>query len=310
MGEHIGYLAEYLVNIGCIQVYAVSHDVHQQVFLNEKFLFEKDVTRNIYHKLCEFPVTVDIDRMSSGEREDGWMSYRLPVISKYRKQSSLRSRSLNDLEPIDYAQELKESGWRGCFCRHCGLSLVSKGIEQFSCYSLPSEYWQELVDCWLCHEDQVTQFGRKLDPNIMIVKQGNIFVGLDYLLLDVHDVVLDRLEFKKNPNGQNDVFCRQDGAWLGQGLYNNASGQIESLKFYKYQLKTSSDHQLMSPKDLFDIVRVFVEDLTYHAKLHACYRFVIIDYHDRSRTYLHVSSTIIKRWTIIWAVKNIYLTFR
>ena len=288
MGKHIEYLAEYLVNIGCIQVYAISYDATQQIFLNEKFLFEKDVTRNIYRRLCEFPVTVDISRMSSEERKDGWMSYRLPVISKYRKQEKLRSRSLNNLEPIDYVQELRESGWRGCYCRHCDSALILMDIEQFSCYSLPSEYWQELVDCWVCHEDQLTQFGRKLDPNIMIAKQGTIFVGLDCLLLDAHDVMLDRLEFKRNPNGQNDVFCRQDGTWLGQVFYNNASGQLESLKFYKYQLKTSSNYQPVSLMDPFDIVRVFVDDLTYHAKLHACYHFAIMDFHDRSRTYLHV----------------------
>jgi hypothetical protein len=289
----IDYLAEYLVNIGCIQINArLSPDPQQQLFINERFLFRHDVERSTYHRLCEFPVTVDMKRMNNEHHPEGDI-YRLPVLPKYKRKTRLQTRSLDDLESRNYAQELQEWGWVGCFCPKCDTSLVISPTVLSTCHNLPSEYWHELTDCWLCHEDHITQFGAKLDPATMVPKRGQCLVGLIYIVFHRDDVAVDGLMTQNDDDVTRkgrlrNIYCRKDGHWLGQGRYDENQGRWEWLRFYKYQIKGVG-----SPKKMvvypFSFLRVFVDELIRMTQLHACYHFILADYHDTSKMYLYVS---------------------
>lgn len=78
-------------------------------------------------------------------------------------------------------------------CSSCSLALVQSQNERsptkLSFHDLPSEYWSELLDAWMCHHDQklhdqVLQHSRGLWP-----KPGQALVGGSYFLFDESAVV-------------------------------------------------------------------------------------------------------------------------
>ncbi|KAJ1661049.1 E3 ubiquitin-protein ligase E3D [Dispira simplex] len=91
-------------------------------------------------------------------------------------------------------------------CRWCGFTLIlpkrTKSNTSSHCYfstlDLPSEHWTELLDCWMCHPDEETQFIMQYDrdmsqPGVRIhpwnPKSNQILVGHTYVLINESDVV-------------------------------------------------------------------------------------------------------------------------
>jgi hypothetical protein len=67
-------------------------------------------------------------------------------------------------------------------CSHCSTPLVSFH-DKVSYSAMPSEYWSELVEAWVCHQDQ------QLNENILAHKDGylpqsdEVLVASSYLLV-------------------------------------------------------------------------------------------------------------------------------
>jgi len=109
---------------------------------------------------------------------------------------------LNCMKPVDF------------ICSSCSLPLIrcrdSNSESQPSFSDLPSEYWSELVEAWMCHSEQ------KLSPNV--VKHGNgsaegirpsathVLVGGSYILVDVANVVEASLRVPTTAKVRYDLF--------------------------------------------------------------------------------------------------------
>lgn len=63
-----------------------------------------------------------------------------------------------------------------------GLGSPSGPIQRV--VDLPSEHWQELVDCWMCHEEDFTE----LREGDLGARHGQALVGGTYLLIHAKDV--------------------------------------------------------------------------------------------------------------------------
>ncbi|KAG0232920.1 hypothetical protein BGW42_007829 [Actinomortierella wolfii] len=56
---------------------------------------------------------------------------------------------------------------------------------------LPSEHWQELVECWMCHDEEDIKELREGDLG---AREGQVLVGATYLLIHALDIDQDALQ--------------------------------------------------------------------------------------------------------------------
>ena len=83
-------------------------------------------------------------------------------------------------------------------CASCSSSLVQTQVgessEKLAYQDLPSEHWAELLEAWMCHQDQkiterIAQYSKGIWP-----KKGQAFVGGSYFLFDGSSVVRTNLK--------------------------------------------------------------------------------------------------------------------
>jgi ubiquitin-protein ligase E3 D len=99
---------------------------------------------------------------------------------------------VSDPTPLLDASQLSTIKPTSFICASCSLPLVqSSGIQNYR--DLPSEHWEELVDAWMCHADQVlhsqvAKHGRGFWP-----EPGQALVGGSYILFEQSSVVKTHL---------------------------------------------------------------------------------------------------------------------
>ena len=86
-------------------------------------------------------------------------------------------------------------------CAMCSSSLIQTqvsnqgaGLEKLTYHDLPSEHWTELLEAWMCHQDQklterIAQHSKGLWPH-----RGQAFVGGSYSLFGVSSVATRNLK--------------------------------------------------------------------------------------------------------------------
>jgi hypothetical protein len=90
-------------------------------------------------------------------------------------------------EPMS-ASELSARAPSSFSCSHCSTTLVTSS-STMAYAAMPSEYWAELVESWICHSDQ------ELNANILAHKDGalpradQVLVATAYLLVPARHVV-------------------------------------------------------------------------------------------------------------------------
>ncbi|KAF9430059.1 hypothetical protein BGZ94_008493 [Podila epigama] len=79
---------------------------------------------------------------------------------------------------------------------------------------LPSEHWQELVDCWMCHEEDFTE----LREGDLGARRGQALVGGTYVLIHAEDVDASAVMIEQDARAVD----REDGTALDAelGLYH------------------------------------------------------------------------------------------
>ncbi|RUS26536.1 HECT-like ubiquitin-conjugating enzyme-binding-domain-containing protein [Jimgerdemannia flammicorona] len=116
--------------------------------------------------------------------------------------------TLGDIKPPLSAQDL--TTLRSINCIACSERLVNANTNLASVTdptssqppfehikNLPSEHWLELIDCWLCHEDQDQQQHKNKLKDIDAQK-GTLLVGNTYFLLHPDDLPLDSVRRDDN----------------------------------------------------------------------------------------------------------------
>lgn len=109
-----------------------------------------------------------------------------------------RSSSPDEPTPLMSAEQLLSSKPTSWSCISCSLPLVhSPKLVKYR--DLPSEHWEELVDAWMCHADQilhnhVAKHGRGFWP-----EESEALVGCGYILFQQSAIVSNNVSCTEQP---------------------------------------------------------------------------------------------------------------
>lgn len=91
-----------------------------------------------------------------------------PQSQSFIHQPPLSGRELNNFQPVTFA------------CSSCS-AIVLKPSATATYADLPSEYWTEMLEAWMCHPEG--NFLHQLKESRLRPTDGQILVGNDYLLV-------------------------------------------------------------------------------------------------------------------------------
>ncbi|CAG8510274.1 44565_t:CDS:2 [Gigaspora margarita] len=213
------------------------------------------------------------------------LDIRLKLRSYVRKKPA-KQLSAKDILPPFSASELTKL--KNIQCGYCKIPLLK--TDTFSkIMDMPSEHWAELIECWMCHQEDYPQ----ARMNDIIVREHIGLVGNTYLLIHPKDVKNDALEIgerlaqvdwtkglskKWRPLNCNRCLCP-----IGEGLYQKMEGENDAselsllaIKFHKHAIfieLESDTNELITQRYPFSAF--IIADLFEAAKAHATYRFII-----------------------------------
>ncbi|GAO46226.1 hypothetical protein G7K_0461-t1 [Saitoella complicata NRRL Y-17804] len=138
-------------------------------------------------------------------KQDGMLSLRLPVSSKVAKT--------NTSDPIPWQSSSLKSAQ--ITCSGCSSTLLTN-TEDLQWKDLPSEFWAEMMDCWVCHRggSDHEHDGQPVNPSgeMFWAKPGAGFVGSTYFLISPKD--LQNTKVRGQDEGTA-VACRECEKVLG-----------------------------------------------------------------------------------------------
>ena len=139
------------------------------------------------------PVPVQLGRQSVRAVDESF-EFRVLVPNNTLTSESSSTTMTSSLMDASQLEQLKPQTFT---CSSCSLPLVqSSRIEEFK--DLPSEYWSELLDAWMCHQDQ--QLSERLvshGSNGLWPEGKQCLIGGSYLLFDDAVVVGNSLRISE-----------------------------------------------------------------------------------------------------------------
>ncbi|KAI1315881.1 hypothetical protein EDD11_000257 [Mortierella claussenii] len=238
-----------------------SPNIHQEADAVQEHNVEK-----ILLPALVMPTKTTLDPSSS---QSSLLTLKLAALPTTQPgSSSLTALSGSEFPPAPLpASQLQGLQTVGCGC--CGALLLksddlkSQPIERV--VDLPSEHWQELVDCWMCHEEDFTE----LREGDLGARLGQALVGGTYFLIHAANV------------DQGAVVIEDDAAavdltWLEDGT----DLEMIQVKFHKYMVVSrgtagSTQEPLSIPRQRF--ASYVAAEIFESARHHATYRFILQD---------------------------------
>ncbi|KAF9349444.1 E3 ubiquitin-protein ligase E3D [Mortierella sp. AD094] len=217
---------------------------------------------------------------------------------------SLTSISTSEFPPAPLpAAQLQ--GLENIACGCCGNVLLKRDSNINSqrngpiqrVVDLPSEHWQELVDCWMCHEEDFTE----LREGDLGARLGQALVGGSYILIHAANVELDAVAIEEDActidydcllrwtkgikRRWRPLACSRclypigDG-WYQSRLEDGTDLEMIQAKFHKYTVEFKgndgkTDVPLLVPKQRF--ASYVAAEIFESARHHATYRFILQD---------------------------------
>ncbi|KAJ2379960.1 hypothetical protein GGI05_006466, partial [Coemansia sp. RSA 2603] len=211
------YYIEILDNLHVVDIYAKSSDGNDVIRL--------DTNRRVFVDECtsvDLPVSVEVRLAAKSLLADPesqpngpkWIRIRVP-ISRSSKEARLETASqlvTNIPRPVT-ASAVKKL--RGICCKECGKQLLDESARtstsSLSTRDLPSAYWGELVDCWVCHPEE-----------------DNLTVNTDLLHFFEPSKSTDDQKHVESDQGSQTLTSQVD-VWIGDVFMLVSSGMFEKL---------------------------------------------------------------------------------
>ncbi|KAF8595379.1 hypothetical protein BDV93DRAFT_528705 [Ceratobasidium sp. AG-I] len=190
----------------------------------------------------------------------------------------VKGESDHDLPPLLDSEQLRSCQPSSFACVSCSLPVVhglASGNIRYN--DLPSDYWAELLDAWMCHPDQhvSAEIAKRADG--FWPESGQVLVGSSFLLFDSSMV---------NRNGLVDTPTQSDREWrrvqclCGASIGHRQEREGNTMyRFKKYTVRPITATQRFSRIPFTAFVAADMADL---AQAHASYRFVIQDEEDEA----------------------------
>ncbi|KAI6124457.1 HECT-like ubiquitin-conjugating enzyme-binding-domain-containing protein [Pisolithus croceorrhizus] len=219
-----------------------------------------------------------------------------PQLFGTRNSANVTS-SENDDPPLLSASQLTTLLPISYTCASCLVPLVTPAPTQYR--DLPSEYWEELVDAWMCHPEEQTLADLKMNMRGEEGKSGRKFgfwptegealVGGSYIMFEGRSVVGGNVteirgeawgssvDTKRPRRGESACLIRcLCGAIIGRRqerrLENGSTLKMYRLSKYAIRLISAAAECPKIPMSAF-----IVRDMIEHVQAHATYRFVLSD---------------------------------
>ncbi|KAF9582711.1 hypothetical protein BGW38_010861 [Lunasporangiospora selenospora] len=239
-------------------------------------------------------------------------------ITDHAQTEGLSRTSLSKAAPAEFpvaplpAAELQ--GLRNIVCRCCENMLLkshpsvnkaqdsiqTQGSEELKqdggplhrVVDLPSEHWQELVDCWMCHEEDF----KELREGDLGARLGQALVGGTYLLIHASDVDQSAVSIESDARAVDwtrgvkrrwrPLACSRCLNPVGDGWYQSRKEdgtdlELIQAKFHKYMVcfegndNTGVSLRKTVPPQLF--TSYVAAEIFEAARHHATYRFILQD---------------------------------
>ncbi|KAF9918799.1 hypothetical protein BX616_005609 [Lobosporangium transversale] len=218
----------------------------------------------------------------------------------FTSHQSLSTLSVSDFPPAPLpASQLQ--GLNNLFCGCCGSTLLKNRQPMseiaMSCgpiqrvVDLPSEYWQELVDCWMCHEEDFTE----LREGDLGARAEQALIGGTYILIHATDVDQDALIIEDDAQvidwtkgikrRWRPLACTRclhpvaDG-WYQSRAEDGTDLEMMQVKFHKYMVNfkgTDVRNQLPLHIPQPRFASYLAAEIFESARHHATYRFILQD---------------------------------
>ncbi|ORX88779.1 hypothetical protein K493DRAFT_341072, partial [Basidiobolus meristosporus CBS 931.73] len=265
------YFLEQLSNIQSINVFVGNPLVPTQTKVNFR------VTKTDIHfskEQIHLPAPVQVRGVSLTPSEHG-AELKLPLV---QTKLSGNNHLLSEVPSPLSASELRAVNTIKCgFCEH---PLTKEGNVFQKTLDLPSEHWLELVDCWMCHQDDYKQ----VQKGEITARTGTLLVGNTYLLVSSEDLdttavmteeqdraKLKQFKFKK----WHSIVCSRCLSTLGEGLLDHNEEHLVAAKLKKYEVTLPIGQHETVPKPSF--LSFIIADLLEISKSSASYHFIIED---------------------------------
>ncbi|KAF9209350.1 hypothetical protein BGZ49_005044 [Haplosporangium sp. Z 27] len=190
-------------------------------------------------------------------------------------------------------------GFENLACGCCGNVLLKRdgGIDLNEegpikrVVDLPSEHWQELVDCWMCHEEDYTE----LREGDLGARLGQALIGGTYVLIHAENVEQGAVAIEEDacaidwakgikrrwrPLGCSRCMHPIGDGWYQSRLEDGTDLEMIQAKFHKYAVEfkgrdEKSGMNLSVPKQRF--ASYVAAEIFESARHHATYRFILQD---------------------------------
>ncbi|KZS96235.1 hypothetical protein SISNIDRAFT_407377 [Sistotremastrum niveocremeum HHB9708] len=306
-GLDVQYVAEHQENLGIVFVFLRVEGAHSTGIVAEVL---PDASDSAYRERLILrsgsstspplllPTGVDSGRHSLRAFS---AHYELKLIA----DSSATPAANSDSSPLLDATQLQAMSPTSFVCVSCSLPLaIASKVSRYA--DLPSEYWTELVEAWVCHTDQkLTEAVGQYAQKGFWPKDGQVLVGGSYLLMEEAAVVKTNIRTANfssvsilatsftltiiSQNGESYLTRCICGAVVGRYHPSNAINSTPSAyRFTKYGIRPMGP--TLEPSRI-PLSAFIVEDMLAVIHAHARYRFII---HDEEEE---------KPRLLIWALK-------
>ncbi|CAG8711058.1 7314_t:CDS:2, partial [Dentiscutata heterogama] len=245
-------------------------------------------TAQCLQTILNLPQTIETDDKPIITTSQDSFDIRLKLRSYVRKKPA-KQPSAKDILPPFSASELTKL--KNIQCVYCKIPLLKTNA--FSkIMDMPSEHWAELIECWMCHQEDYQQ----ARMNDIIVREHIGLVGNTYFLIHPKDVKNDSLEIEERlaqmdwtkglSRKWKPLNCTRCLCPIGEGLYQmtkkmDEENDASELSLLAIKLNKQSIFVELESDTNESITRRYpfsafiAADLFEAAKAHATYRFII-----------------------------------
>ncbi|CAB4401714.1 hypothetical protein RhiirA5_473990 [Rhizophagus irregularis] len=266
-----------------------------------KFIFEsKSPTKTISKSTktfstskLEIPLiqTVETSEQPIITNSNEGIDIKLKLRTFVRKRPPKKDISISETYQAPF-NSTKISSFKNILCSYCKKFLVKKNTLK-KILDMPSEHWAELVDCWMCHQEDYKH--AKIGD---IIAQENIgLVSNSYFLLHPNNIEEDSLKVDEEELHEIDwtkgmskkwisINCSRCFASVGDGLYCKSKEEekdelkLLAVKLNKYMTLVEMEGGADADKkesviQKYKFTAFLAIDFLEATKVHATYRFIV-----------------------------------
>ena len=110
------------------------------------------------------------------------------------------------------------------------MKLNTPHFQSNSVMDLPSDYWHEMVDCWMCHQEDYAQIQNSHRSGVVRSRPGCLMVGRNHLIVDKSDLDMEIISLN------NGLGIREDGNAVvdEQTTHNHKRETVKVNIYFKY----------------------------------------------------------------------------